>query len=70
MINRAAQGICQTLKLLPKNTQWFSEEREIINAPPEKYANNRQALKKNTWRDLDPTGFVDLSITRNRKPRI
>ena len=70
MINRAAQNIPQYVKLFSKTMQCSSAQKELINAPSEEFISNRQALKKNTWRDLDPTGLVLLIKFRNLKPLI
>ena len=64
MINRAAQNIPQYVKLFTKNLQCSSAQKELINVPSEEFVSNRQALKKNVWRNLDPTGLVHINQTQ------
>jgi hypothetical protein len=53
--------ISQTRKavsgLLIKSMAPFSRS-DLINVPPPKYANHRDELLKNGWRDTDPTHKV------------
>lgn len=70
MINRTAQTVVSCCRILTRTVQPVSTETELINSPPAKYADNREALKANTWRDLDVTGYVKVASLRNLKLRI
>lgn len=66
MINRVFK---KSLENMTRSIYAFSNT-SLINAPPAKYVNSRDALKHNTWRDIDETGKVLFHIRRDPKRHI
>ena len=58
MISRLTYSFAKNNNRMLKSVMAFSTDRTPINSPPAKYVNNRDELKKNIWRGVDPTHTV------------